>query len=157
MDKIRKCAQGHQFDSVWNDCPYCTGANPEETVTDTPAIDPSCFPIGWLIILDGVHAGSDFRIGAQPLVLGSQEDCDIVLSDSFTSGRHARIEGLSTANSVKVLVTDLGSTNGTFVELPEEDQAIDQHEVDDGTVLIFGETRAVVQLFKPIQAPGRDS
>lgn len=148
MDEIRKCAEGHQYDRVWNDCPYCTSPAPEETLLENPLVDSKNFPIGWLVVLDGVHAGQDRRIGAAPVVVGSQADCDLVLSDSFTSGRHARIEGLVSGNSVKVFVTDLGSTNGTFIELDDEDKALDFQEVGDGSILIFGETRTILQLFR---------
>ncbi len=55
--------------------------------------------------------GAEYPIGATPLVLGRQSDCDIVISDSNVSRRHAEIwrtpEG--------VAIRDLQSTNGTLV------------------------------------------
>ena len=47
------------------------------------------------------------------VVLGRGEDCDIVLDDEKTSRRHAALTPLPDGT---VMVEDLGSTNGTFVD-----------------------------------------
>lgn len=49
---------------------------------------------------------------AKPLVLGRLPDCDMVLSNTRVSKRHCRIELLSNES---VEITDLNSTNGTFL------------------------------------------
>lgn len=46
------------------------------------------------------------------MVVGRAEDCDIVLADPSVSGRHARLCWRGT----KLLVEDLGSANGTYVD-----------------------------------------
>jgi len=47
----------------------------------------------------------------RPLVVGRDDDCDAVVQDASVSGRHARIE----YDGVAWAVTDLGSTNGTWL------------------------------------------
>jgi pSer/pThr/pTyr-binding forkhead associated (FHA) protein len=47
----------------------------------------------------------------QPIVLGRDADCDVVLDSPKVSGRHARLR----QEGQQILVEDLGSTNGTFV------------------------------------------
>jgi len=47
----------------------------------------------------------------RPLVVGRDDDCDAVIPDASVSGRHARIE----FDGVAWAVTDLGSTNGTWL------------------------------------------
>ena len=46
-----------------------------------------------------------------PVVIGRSPGADIVIGDDFVSGRHARIAPAGT----DVVLEDLGSTNGTFV------------------------------------------
>jgi len=60
---------------------------------------------------DGVHA-ENIVVYAGTMTIGRRPDNDHVIGgDPFVSGRHARIE----ASAGWVEITDLGSTNGTFV------------------------------------------
>lgn len=47
----------------------------------------------------------------ESLLLGRSATCDLVLDDTFLSGRHAQI----TEESGDFFIEDLGSTNGTYV------------------------------------------
>ena len=60
-----------------------------------------------LVLVDGQRV----RITDRPIVLGRQPDCDIVLDDSNVSRRHAEI----VVRDGEIVLTDLGSTNGTKV------------------------------------------
>ncbi len=51
-------------------------------------------------------------IRKRPLTIGSSEDCDLRLHDRAASGRHCRIE----PHELDVLIRDLGSRNGTYVD-----------------------------------------
>jgi transcriptional regulator with GAF, ATPase, and Fis domain len=53
----------------------------------------------------------DYPLGIAPLVVGSGEDCDIVVPDQRVSRRHCRISLASSG----VVVRDLGSKNGTYI------------------------------------------
>jgi predicted Zn finger-like uncharacterized protein len=63
-----------------------------------------------LAVLQGKASGQIFQIQRVKTVLG-RADCDIVLDDPEASRQHATLEILGS----RVVVTDLGSTNGTFV------------------------------------------
>jgi transcriptional regulator with PAS, ATPase and Fis domain len=66
----------------------------------------------WLIVGPGTAAERRMNILNHPLVIGSGEDCDVVVLDQHVSHRHAEI-----CRTLKgIVVRDLGSRNGTFVE-----------------------------------------
>jgi hypothetical protein len=58
----------------------------------------------------GLRAGSAYDL-SDGAVLGRSADADIVLGDQFSSGRHAQLVPHGDA----VVVEDLGSTNGTYL------------------------------------------
>jgi predicted component of type VI protein secretion system len=65
-----------------------------------------------------IQSGTDSRLRpgqSLPLrgqvTLGAGGENEIVVNDNFVSGRHARL----TWDGTRWLITDLGSTNGTFV------------------------------------------
>ncbi len=66
----------------------------------------------YLIVVEGLQPGRRIPIGAAPITIGRVPPCDVVFADTEISRAHCRVEGLAD----EVLVTDLGSTNGTFVD-----------------------------------------
>ena len=67
----------------------------------------------YLTVLNGKLVGRTYHIGSGRLILGRAEDCDIVLDDEGVSRRHALF--VVTPDG-RVVVEDIGSTNGTLVE-----------------------------------------
>jgi transcriptional regulator with GAF, ATPase, and Fis domain len=68
-----------------------------------------------LVITDGPERGHTFRLdGAQSVraLIGTSPACEIRLSDREVSRRHAALERVGAS----VRITDLGSTNGTWVD-----------------------------------------
>lgn len=67
-----------------------------------------------LIVIDpaesAMHPGDSFTVGSKT-VIGRGPDCTVVIEEPFVSAAHAEIE----ARNHAWYVTDLGSTNGTFV------------------------------------------
>ena len=59
----------------------------------------------------GAAMGKRYALGQDPWVLGRCEGCDIVTPERSVSRRHARVD----PTPAGYLVSDLGSTNGTFV------------------------------------------
>src|SRR5947208_13561519 len=59
----------------------------------------------------GPSMGQRYPMGEAPLVVGRGEDCDIRIQDHSVSRKHARVEPTNDG----VFVSDLMSTNGTFV------------------------------------------
>jgi pSer/pThr/pTyr-binding forkhead associated (FHA) protein len=68
-----------------------------------------------LEIVEGPGAGQSLQV-TQPIVIGREGDVDLALADDQASRRHAR---LTPRGGDDVVVEDLGSTNGTFVNREE--------------------------------------
>ncbi len=66
----------------------------------------------YLVVVEGLQPGRRIPIGAAPITIGRVPPCDVVFPDTEISRAHCRVEGLAD----EVLVTDLGSTNGTFID-----------------------------------------
>ncbi|MGH2633669.1 MAG: FHA domain-containing protein, partial [Tepidiformaceae bacterium] len=64
-----------------------------------------------LVVKSGVAAGKEFEINRE-LVAGRAATADIVIGDNGVSSRHARLRPVADG----IEVTDLDSTNGTFVD-----------------------------------------
>jgi pSer/pThr/pTyr-binding forkhead associated (FHA) protein len=62
------------------------------------------------VIRSETMAGQTIRIGAG-IVIGRSEEASFIIDDTYASDFHARIG----QQHDKVLLTDLGSTNGTYV------------------------------------------
>ncbi|HVZ45992.1 MAG TPA: SpoIIE family protein phosphatase [Ramlibacter sp.] len=68
----------------------------------------------YLHILEGTHAGLRLKLGPRPFVIGRRSDCDLPIADTQVSARHCELS--LTPLGPQLVVRDLGSTNGTFVE-----------------------------------------
>ena len=80
----------------------------------------------------GSTEGKVFPLVPGPNVVGRAEDSDIRLVDSGVSRNHAEV---SLRPDGRMVLFDLGSTNGTFVLGKRID---DEHEVGMGTLIGFG-------------------
>jgi pSer/pThr/pTyr-binding forkhead associated (FHA) protein len=154
------CANGHQMEDNWEACPYCqrTGYQPgppavtvktrlqtdaprEQAVTAAsrrtvlladkrkPAV------VGWFVALTGQQKGEDFRIREGPNIIGSASDADVVLRDPTISGKHASLR----YKDEKFTITDLDSTNGTF--LNDRADPIAREELKDNDIVRIGEVK----------------
>ena len=65
-----------------------------------------------LVVIEGPLAGTVIPLGAADISIGRAPDSTLVLDDDYASYNHARI---SLVNGTWV-VSDLGSTNGTWVD-----------------------------------------
>jgi len=87
-----------------------------------------------LVVVAGRDAGRSVALTATPVTVGRAPDCSLVLRDPDVSRRHVRV----TPTVAGTRVTDLGSTNGSWVD----DTLIERAAVtlpDDG-VLRIGDT-----------------
>ena len=73
-----------------------------------PSLEEPAFK---LTVLEGPDAGRTFLLKSGRQVLGRQPACDFVLTDEQVSRRHCQVE----ESHDRILVTDLGSRNGTMV------------------------------------------
>ena len=77
-----------------------------------PLLDPALDSEPRLMVerVPGLETGAAYEIGARGLTLG-RGDVEIHLEDPFASSRHARIS----RQGHVVVIEDLGSTNGTYL------------------------------------------
>src|SRR4051794_11541844 len=92
-------------------------------------------------IVEGPGAGRQIQLTG-PIVLGRDASADVVLDDGQISRRHARV----TPSNGGVVVEDLESTNGTFVN---DDEVQAPVELRPGDQLLVGVT--LLQLRSPEQ------
>jgi Inner membrane component of T3SS, cytoplasmic domain len=88
--------------------------------------------VGWLVAMDGDQKGDDFRLRDGQNIIGSAPDADIPLRDETVSGKHASLR----YKDAKFFLTDLDSTNGTF--LNDGDQAVARQELNDNDMIRVG-------------------
>jgi len=152
------CSNGHQMEDTWEICPYCqktgfqvTSAPAGKTRLEGEPAGPGPVPgtpparktvlfsdlrktpvVGWFVAMDGEQKGEDFRIREGQNIIGSAPDADIVLSDKTISAKHASIR----YRDQKFLLTDLDSTNGTYLNAQSE--SIAREELKDSDVVRIG-------------------
>ncbi len=85
-----------------------------------------------------LHDGTRVAIGPEPVVIGRLPECAVVLADPNVSRRHAEVRRVDDS----VVVTDLGSTNGTRVNgIPVREQVL-----ASGDEITVGSTTLVVEM-----------
>lgn len=97
------------------------------------------------VALDVVEHGGARRFeGVCPVVVGRSSECDLLILDPEVSRKHARFD----AQNGVVYVSDLGSSNGTFLDERRLDDAI---EVRPGDTIDVGTTRITFAGAQPWQ------
>lgn len=76
--------------------------------------------------------GSRVAIGDEPVTIGRQAECDVVLEDSNVSRRHAEVR----RQGEEYVFVDLGSTNGSKVN----GTRVKQQALSDGDEITLGKT-----------------
>ena len=155
------CNNGHQMEDSWEICPYCqrtgfqnVGASGsagktrlDVDPTDQVATKPPAAArktvllterhrppvVGWLVALNGEQKGEDFRIREGQNSIGSASDVDIQIKDTGVSGKHGSLR----YKEGKFFLTDLDSTNGTF--LNDNKEPISREELKDNDVIRLGD------------------
>ena len=159
------CANGHQMEDSWQICPYCQktgfqggaggGADAAKTRLETappPVPGPAAGSalaggrktvvlsevrkapvVGWFVALSGEQKGEDFRVRDGQNMLGSAPDCEIVIRDVTVSGHHASIRH----KDLKFILTDLDSTNGTF--LNDRAESVAREDLKDNDTVRVGD------------------
>ena len=88
---------------------------------------PACLV---LIYPTGAQMGRRFTLDGDALLIGRGSDCDIVVDLDSVSRRHARIE----RREGVIVVCDLNSTNGTYVN----EEPVDERPLCDGDQVKIG-------------------
>jgi diguanylate cyclase (GGDEF)-like protein len=86
----------------------------------------------YLVVIGGAQLGEVHKIGSSPAVIGRGHDADIRIVDNGISREHVEVAG----EQARVIVRDLGSTNGTF----HNGRKVDEVELADGDKISIGST-----------------
>ena len=91
-------------------------------------------PLAELVLPNGTR----IELTGEPIVIGRMPECDVVLSDSNVSRRHAELR----RNGDNTFITDLGSTNGTKVN------GVSVHEqmLTSGDQITVGSTTIIFEI-----------
>src|SRR5438270_682423 len=84
------------------------------------------------VALDALPDGSRVAIGDEPVTIGRQAECDVVLEDTNVSRRHAEVR----RQGEDYVFVDLGSTNGSKVN----GTRVKQQALTDGDEITLGKT-----------------
>jgi diguanylate cyclase (GGDEF)-like protein len=96
-------------------------------LADRPPRNEAC-----LVVIYGDELGKKHNLNASSLLIGRSSKCDIQIDQESTSRNHSKI--VNTGKSI--LIRDLGSTNGTYVN----DEPIEEHVLRDGDFIKIGRT-----------------
>jgi pSer/pThr/pTyr-binding forkhead associated (FHA) protein len=112
---------------------------PSPSVTPT---QPQAAPLASLLVRSGAMKGRRLAVKVPVVNIGRADFNDIVISDPSVSTSHAKLQRRDDI----WMLSDLGSTNGTFVE---GERVSGEVPLGPGTTVKFGE---VAVLFEPLDA-----
>jgi len=96
-------------------------------VTERPLGKEAC-----LVVIYGTELGKKYNLHASAIVIGRSSKCDIQIDQESISRNHSKIVN----NGKSLLIRDLGSTNGTYVN----DEPVDEYVLRDGDLIKIGRT-----------------
>jgi diguanylate cyclase (GGDEF)-like protein len=106
-------------------------------------------PSAYLLVLAGENAGAIYRLENDETVVGRASSCTIVLNDEGISRTHVKVVRLGDG---RVLLKDLGSTNGTFVDSAQIRTHVlkdgDRFQLGDVTLLKFSHSDEIEESFQ---------
>ena len=85
-----------------------------------------------LVVIYGQNIGHKFAVKPGELLIGRSSQAHLQVDHESVSRRHARV----TTTDGRVTITDLGSTNGTYVN----DEPMESTELSDGDLIKVGRT-----------------
>ena len=94
---------------------------------------------GWLVALNGKYKGEDFKIREGKTTIGSAPTNTVVMVEDYISSTHATIKFVEKDGERIFILTDLDSSNGTF--LNDSEEPIAREELVDNDTVTFGQTR----------------
>jgi two-component system, cell cycle response regulator len=94
-------------------------------ISDRPAGKEAC-----LVVIYGMDLGKKYNLDRPTLIIGRSSKADIQIDQESVSRNHCKI--LNTGKAI--MVRDLGSTNGTYVN----DELVDEYVLRDGDFIKIG-------------------
>lgn len=101
-----------------------------------------------LIIITGPRKGERITIHPEPLLIGRDPDCDVLLDDEEIARRHAQVE----QTEAGLFIRDLGTMNRMIVNHHE----VTQSRLKHGDVVELGHTRFLVQAVVQAEVNGEE-
>ena len=94
--------------------------------------------LAYLVVLAGVSAGEMFKLQVDKTIVGRGPRCLVRLNDEGVSREHCQLvrAGGAEGDGDKIVLEDLGSTNGTFCN----GIRVDRRELADGDKIMVGST-----------------
>lgn len=155
---VKHCPEGHVMEMAWRTCPRCTGRTARAEVTGRDMADATVIlgappvkappppPPDWvaqLVVTAGPAAGKTFDVKAGRWKFGRSPKAEpgfeiVPVPEPGMSRDHFALE----AGKAAVILRDLGSTNGTFVN----GQRAERHVLKDGDVIQTGSSAFTVRL-----------
>jgi diguanylate cyclase (GGDEF)-like protein len=96
-------------------------------ITERPGGKDAC-----LVVIYGLELGRKYNLEGQNILIGRSSKADVQIDQESVSRNHAKI--INAGKSI--ILRDLGSTNGTYVN----DQLIDEYVLSDGDFIKIGRT-----------------
>lgn len=123
------------LDAVKNETQAVSAPTPETRIIN---LKKKPTALAYLVVRSGVHQGKTFQLGESTSIGRKADLNDIVLDDDALSRQHARVR----AEDGKYILTDLASSNGTFVQDAKTGdwKRIQQRQLVDGMTIKMGET-----------------
>ena len=131
---------GHQLSDTMHGLPV----SDLRDVPTPPAVE--ALPLASLLVRSGAFRGKRLAVKTPVVNIGRAEYNDVVIAEPSVSTTHAKLQR---RDDVWVL-SDLGSTNGTFVE---GDPVTGETALTPGTTLRFGEVAVLFEPFDDRPAP----
>jgi two-component system cell cycle response regulator len=94
-------------------------------ISDRPASKEAC-----LVVIYGMDLGKKYNVDRPSLIIGRSSKADIQIDQESVSRNHCKI--INTGKTI--LLRDLGSTNGTYVN----DELVDEYVLRDGDFIKIG-------------------
>ena len=86
----------------------------------------------YLVVIGGTSLGRRLLLDEQPITIGRDPSCELVLASPDVSRRHCRLQLVAG----EVFATDLRSTNGTYIDGKRAEESI---LLPDGSILEVGQ------------------
>lgn len=116
-----------------------TTAQPRSVAPAKPRPSAPAIPKQAILEVDGQR----YALHHHSIVLGRSASTDIPVDDSGVSRQHLRVE---TRGESTYVVSDLGSTNGTYVD---GKKISSETRIFDGSIINIGQTKIVFRLITP--------
>jgi len=85
-----------------------------------------------LVVIYGDDLGRKYNLNTSSLIIGRSSKCDIQIDQESISRNHTKLVN----NGKSILIRDLGSTNGTYVN----DEPVEERTLGDGDLVKIGRT-----------------